>query len=143
MESVALKDNRSGHQATGKNAAMTAKSGGEVAAGDGLGAFGAALILPVQMHFKAGSAIALQWIEAKQSLALAARQAIRARIAISLKCSFGRTAAGEQPCPPPHYRPRGAEGGCRRLERVDSQTRSTGLTVAMAKAPCTGCQKLV
>jgi hypothetical protein len=30
---------------------MTARSGDEIAAGDGLGAFGAALILAVQKHF--------------------------------------------------------------------------------------------
>jgi hypothetical protein len=64
---------------------MTARSGDEVAAGDGLGAFGAAFILPVQTHYKEGRAAALQWIKAKQSHALAARQAIRARIAFSPK----------------------------------------------------------
>ena len=58
---------------------------GEVTAGDGLGAFGAALILPVQTHFKEDRAVALQWIKAKQSHALAARQAIRARTAFSPK----------------------------------------------------------
>jgi hypothetical protein len=64
---------------------MTARSGGEVAAGDGLGAFGAAFILPVQTHFKEGRAVAQQWIEAKQSHVLAARQTIRARTAFSPK----------------------------------------------------------
>jgi len=64
---------------------MTARSGGEVAAGDGLGAFGAAFILPVQMHFKEDRAVALQWIKAKQSHALAARQEIRARTRFSPK----------------------------------------------------------
>jgi hypothetical protein len=38
-----------------------------VAAGDGLGAFGAALILPVQTHQAAGRVAAGQWIYAKQS----------------------------------------------------------------------------
>ncbi|MFM9101941.1 MAG: hypothetical protein ACKOPS_11675, partial [Cyanobium sp.] len=37
-----------------------------VAAGDGLVAFGAALILPVQMHLATGRAAAGQWIYAKQ-----------------------------------------------------------------------------
>ena len=37
----------------------------------------------------------------------------------------------------------GAEDGRRRPEHIDSQVRRTGLTVAMAKAPWTGCQKLV
>jgi hypothetical protein len=64
---------------------MTARSGGEVAAGDGLGAFGAAFILPVQTHFKESRAVALQWIKAKQSHAPAARQAIKARTAFSPK----------------------------------------------------------
>ena len=69
-------------------------------------------------------------------------------------------AAGEQPClptpsPAPKRRaaaagrcsPRRSRGtlkdGRRRLERVDSEARSIGLTVAMAKAPWTRCQKLV
>jgi hypothetical protein len=64
---------------------MTARSGGEVAAGDGLEAFGAAFILPVQTHFKEDRAFALQWIKLKQSHALAARQAIRVRTAFSPK----------------------------------------------------------
>jgi hypothetical protein len=38
-----------------------------VAAGDGLGAFGAALILPVQTHLIVGRFTAEQWIYAKQS----------------------------------------------------------------------------
>jgi ATP:corrinoid adenosyltransferase len=44
-----------------------ARSGDEVAAGDGLGAFGAALILPVQMHCRGGRAAAVQWIYEKRS----------------------------------------------------------------------------
>ncbi len=56
-----------------------------VAAGDGLGAFGAALILPVQTHFKTGRAIAQQWIYAKQRHALTARQVINGRLMFSLK----------------------------------------------------------
>ncbi len=43
-----------------------ARPGDEVAAGDGLVAFGAALILPVQMHFLAGKAAAGQWICTKR-----------------------------------------------------------------------------
>ena len=38
-----------------------------VAAGDGLGAFGAVLILPVQMHSGGSRAIAMQWIYEKLS----------------------------------------------------------------------------
>ena len=53
-----------------------------------------------------------------------------------------RRAAAAGRCTP--WRSRGTlKDGCRRLQRVDSQARSTGLTVAMAKAPWTGCQKLV
>jgi hypothetical protein len=43
-----------------------------VAAGDGLVAFGAALILSVQTHYAAGRAAAGQWICTKQSHACAA-----------------------------------------------------------------------
>ena len=46
-----------------------------VAAGDGLVAFGAALILPVQTHYEAGRAAAGQWICAKQSHPLMDRRA--------------------------------------------------------------------
>ena len=46
-----------------------------VAAGDGLGAFGAALILPVQTHSAAGRAIAQQWIYAQQRHTLTDRKA--------------------------------------------------------------------
>jgi hypothetical protein len=44
-----------------------ARSGDKVAAGDGLGAFGAALILPVQTNSRLGRTAAGQWIQAKQS----------------------------------------------------------------------------
>jgi hypothetical protein len=44
-----------------------ARSGDDVATGDGLGAFGAALILPVRMHCKPGKTAAGQWIQAKRS----------------------------------------------------------------------------
>jgi hypothetical protein len=44
-----------------------ARSGDWITAGDGLMAFGAALILAVQMHYQAGKAVAGQWICAKQS----------------------------------------------------------------------------
>jgi len=44
-----------------------ARSGDEVAAGDGLGAFGAALIIPVQMHSEASRKAAGQRIYATQS----------------------------------------------------------------------------
>ena len=43
-----------------------------VAAGDGLVAFGATFILPVQTHYRAGRAAAGQWIYAKTRHALAA-----------------------------------------------------------------------
>ena len=46
-----------------------------VAAGDGLVAFGADLILPVQTHCVAGRAAAGQWIYAKQSHPLMDRRA--------------------------------------------------------------------
>ena len=62
-----------------------ARSGDDVAAGDGLGAFGAALILAVQTHYKAGRTVALQRIYAKRSYALAVRQATKGRLAFSLK----------------------------------------------------------
>ncbi len=42
-----------------------------VAAGDGLVAFGAVFILPVQMHWAVARAAAGQWIYAKQSHARA------------------------------------------------------------------------
>jgi len=50
-------------------------SGNFIAAGDGLVAFGAALILPVQTHYEAGRAAAGQWICAKQSHPLMDRRA--------------------------------------------------------------------
>jgi hypothetical protein len=46
-----------------------------VAAGDGLVAFGAGLILPVQTHLVASRVAAGQWIYAKQSHALMDRKA--------------------------------------------------------------------
>jgi hypothetical protein len=46
-----------------------------VAAGDGLGAFGAVFILSVQMHFKPVKTTAAQWIYAKQRHALMDRKA--------------------------------------------------------------------
>jgi hypothetical protein len=46
-----------------------------VAAGDGLVAFGAVLILPVQTHCVAGRVAAGQWIYAKQRHALMDRKA--------------------------------------------------------------------
>ena len=52
-------------------AAVMARPGDEVAAGDGLGAFGVALILPVQVHFVAGRVAAGQGICTKQSHPLA------------------------------------------------------------------------
>lgn len=45
-----------------------------VAAGDGLVAFGATFILPVQTHLAAGKAAARQWIYAKQSHAATDRK---------------------------------------------------------------------
>ena len=44
-----------------------ARSGDEVAAGDGLGAFGATLILPVRMHSRGSRTLAMQWIHEKLS----------------------------------------------------------------------------
>jgi hypothetical protein len=46
-----------------------------VAAGDGLVAFGAALILPVQTHYVAGRMAAGQWIYAKQAHGLMDQEA--------------------------------------------------------------------
>jgi hypothetical protein len=48
-------------------AALMARSGDEVAAGDGLGAFGAVLILPIRMHSRGSRTTAMQWIYEKQS----------------------------------------------------------------------------
>jgi hypothetical protein len=62
-----------------------ARSGDDVAAGDGLGAFGAALILPVQTYSKASRATAQQWIYEKQRHALTPLQAINGRPMFSLK----------------------------------------------------------
>jgi hypothetical protein len=45
-----------------------------VAAGDGLRAFGAVFILPVQTHWVAGRLAVGQWIYAKQSHALMDRE---------------------------------------------------------------------
>jgi hypothetical protein len=50
-------------------AAVMARPGGEVAAGDGLRAFGAPLILPVQVHHRSGKKSVLQWISLRVSLA--------------------------------------------------------------------------
>ena len=106
-----------------------------VAAGDGLVAFGAALILPLQTHWAAGRAAAGQWIYAKQSHALMDREADKQTRQIQtwmpnrprsrarklgaspqpLPAGSGSAtaAAGGQPCPPPPHRPR--SGGRRRL----------------------------
>ena len=46
-----------------------------VAAGDGLVAFGAVFILPVQTHYEAARVAAGQWIYAKQSHALMDQEA--------------------------------------------------------------------
>jgi hypothetical protein len=56
-----------GITAAQNNAAVMARPGDEVAAGDGLRAFGAALILSVQMHYERGKAAAAQWIWMKPS----------------------------------------------------------------------------
>ena len=48
-------------------AALMARSGDEVAAGDGLEAFGATRILPVQMHSGGGKTTAMQWFYEKRS----------------------------------------------------------------------------
>ncbi len=96
-----------------------------VAAGDGLGAFGAALILPVQTHLEAGRVAAGQWIYAKPRHARADQEAdkqtrqiqdlmpsgprSRARKlgAFPINASKGpaTAAAGEQPCRHPHTGP--------------------------------------
>jgi len=62
-----------------------ARSGDDVAAGDGLGAFGAAIILAAQTHLEAGRTIAQQWIDAKHRHALTARHVINGRPIFSLK----------------------------------------------------------
>jgi hypothetical protein len=49
-ESAARGDNWSGQHTANKRAAVLARSGNWITAGDGLGAFGAALILAVQLH---------------------------------------------------------------------------------------------
>jgi len=109
-----------------------ARSGVEVAAGDGLGAFGATLILPVQMHSGGGRTTAMQWIYEKLSSIAEPRLAenqdhqiwaespprrAAARETLGhlwqpppVTSPKATAAAGEQLSPPPHTGPR-AEGG--------------------------------
>jgi hypothetical protein len=64
-ESAARGDNWSGQHTANKRAAVMARSGDWITAGDGLGAFGVALILTVQVHLRASKTTAGQWIYAK------------------------------------------------------------------------------
>jgi hypothetical protein len=50
-------------------AAVMARPGDEFAAGDGLKAFGAALILPLQVHYRSSKKVVQQWICLKVSIA--------------------------------------------------------------------------
>ena len=116
-------------------AAEMARPGDEVAAGDGLGAVGVALILPVQVHFIAGREAAGQWICTKQGHSQVDLKADKQDRQIQHRTtSWPRSrawrlwaspqplpadscsttaAAGEQLSPPPIQRPR--SGGRRRL----------------------------
>ena len=124
-----------GIEAAQRYAAGMARPGGEVAAGDGLGALGAALILPVQTHLKtsrspAGQSIYTTLSPTRQQRLnedqdhqikaewcngrAAARGKIEHHRSQTLATSCQATAAaGERRCPPPHHRPR--SGGRRRL----------------------------
>ncbi len=114
-------------------AALMARSGDEVAAGNGLGAFGATLILPVQKHSGGSRTTAMQWIHEKLSSLEEPRlaenqdhqiwaESTRPRRAAAretlgplwqlppVTSPSATAAAGEQLSPPPHTGP-GAEGG--------------------------------
>jgi hypothetical protein len=65
MDSVAERTTDRGITTALNYSAVMARPGDEIAAGDGLRAFGAALILSVQMHSWAGRKVAVQWIYAK------------------------------------------------------------------------------
>ena len=74
-----------------------------VAAGDGLGAFGAALILPVQMHCNTGRATAAQWICTNRSHGQRPRLTDKQGQQIPAKLTSARAAAranmGHHPLP--------------------------------------------
>jgi hypothetical protein len=63
-DSAARGDNQSGQHTANKRAAVLARSGEWITAGDGLGAFGASLILAVQLHLWTGRTTAGQLIYA-------------------------------------------------------------------------------
>ena len=130
---------------------MLARSGDWIAAGDGLEAFGAALILAVQVHLWTGRITAGQWIYANPGPALRDLQLISIPTRFSSEYPTGRAAArgklgtfpinagecpataaaGKWPClPPPHHRPR--SGGRRWLSDV-----SHGNAVASSRQPAT------
>jgi hypothetical protein len=62
MDSVAERTTDRGITDALNYAVVMARPGDEVAAGDGLGAFGAALILSVQTHSWAGRSTVPQWL---------------------------------------------------------------------------------
>jgi len=70
-----------------------ARSGNWITAGDGLGAFGAALILAVQLHLRTGRTAAGQWIYAKPGHALRDLQLISRPPRFSPEYPAGRAAA--------------------------------------------------
>jgi hypothetical protein len=67
MVSVAKRTTDRGITTAQNYAAVMARPGDEVAAGDGLKTFGATFILAVQMHLEVGESSAVQWIHRKQS----------------------------------------------------------------------------
>jgi hypothetical protein len=71
MDSVAERTTDRGITAAQNYTAVMARPGDEVAAGDGLVAFGAAFILSVQMHLWADGSTVPQWPWRKQSHARA------------------------------------------------------------------------
>ena len=72
---------------------MLARSGNWITAGDGLGAFGAALILAVQTHSEAGRVAVGQWIYAKPGHARRDLQLISSPTRFSSEYPTGRAAA--------------------------------------------------
>jgi hypothetical protein len=78
-----------------------ARSGNWITAGDGLGAFGAALILAVQVHLWASRAAAGQWIYAKPGHSERDLQLISSSTRFGSEFPAGRAAARENFRPSP------------------------------------------
>ncbi len=79
------------------SAAVLARSGDWITAGDGLGAFGAALILAVQAHYGAGKATVLQWIWAGVSDPRLPQMSKKEGQQIEPQVTIGRAAARASP----------------------------------------------